>query len=566
MMKRVVAAALLGLGILGASWAAYRVAVPEQPPTELARFVPAGALLDLQANNFSALLADWDKSQEKESWLRSKNFDAFSRSRLFLRLKDADEEFSTAAGVPANSDLLRQVAGKQTVFALYDIGKLQFLYITKLPSADFELSVLWQTRSNFESRTAGGVNFFYRKDPDSEREVAFAVSGDYLLLATRADLLAGSLELLAGAKYPSLSEESWCSRSVAAAGAPGDLRMILNLDKIVPSSYFRSDWIEQNVADMSHYSAAITDLTRSGREYREQRTLLRKVAAQPVDEKGAAAVADLERFIPASAGVYEANADPDPKTSAGLLAGAILAPHLGPSAAQKLAPEVQLGNGETGSAADFETRIDQPPAQNSAVGDTQAALQAVLAKNRILAQLQIKRTDRDSAGVFVGIHSAVAFAGESDWNQSTVQAALVEFVRPDVTTGQMGLAWKTSSGYDVLDGLWPLSIAVRGKYLLVSDEPALLGNMLDGMGRKTAAPPAEFAAGFDHRREMGNFATLAKLLDFEAHSGANDGSPEFFSDNIASLSSTLKNVSSEKVVIRDAADRQTQTVVYLWDH
>jgi hypothetical protein len=563
-MKRAILVAFITVGIMGASWAAYRVAVPQQPRTDLSAFVPAGALLYLQANDFSALLADWEKSQEKASWLTSKNFDGFSRSRLFLRLKDAGGEFSTAAGIPADSGLLRQAAGKQTVFALYDIGKLQFLYITRIPPADFAQSVLWQTRSNFETRTAGGVDFFYRKDPDSEREVAFAVSGDYLLLATRADLLAGALQLLAGGRNPSLAEEPWWSRCVAAAGAPGDLRMILNLDKIVPSPYFRSYWIEQNITEMSHYSAAITDLTRSGRQYREERTLLKKDAAQQTDEKGATAVADLVRLVPASAGLYEARANP--KDSADLLAASILSPHPGPSGLQKLAPAAALGNGVTGSPTDLETRIDQPPAQNSAAGDSRAALQAVLAKNHVLAQLRVKRTDHDSAEVFVRVHSAVAFLAESDWDQAAVRAALVDFIRPDFTTGKMGLGWKTSSGYSVLDGLWPLSIAVRGKYLLVSDDPALLANMLDGMNKKTTADPAEFAAGFDHQREMANFATLTKLLDSEAHFGGNDGSPEFFSDNIASLSSTLKDISSEKIMIHDAADRQSQTVVYAWAH
>jgi hypothetical protein len=565
-MKRVILVALISAGVMGASWAAYRVAVPQQPPTQLFRFVPAGALLYLQADDFSSLLVDWGRSQEKTSWLTSKNFDVFSRSRLFLRLKDACGEFSTAAGVPADSELLREVAGKQTAFTLYDIGKLQFLYITRLPSSDFAQSALWQTRSNFETRTAGGVNFFYRKDPDSEREVAFAVSGDYLVLGTRADLVAGALELLAGGKNPSLAEEPWWARSVSAAGAPGDLRMVLNLEKIVPSPYFRSYWIEQNITEMSHYSAAITDLTRSGREYREQRTLLKKDAAQQTDGKGAAATADLARLVPASAGLYEVNADPNPRDAADLLTTRILSPHLGPSAPQKLAPDVQLGNGVTGSTTDLETRIDQPPAQKSAAGDGLAALQAVLTKNHILAQLRVKSTDRDSAGVFVRTHSAVAFLGESDWDQPAVRAALVDFVRPDFTTGEMGLGWKTLSRYSVLDGLWPLSVAVREKYLLVSDDPALLGNMLDGMNKKTTAPPAEFAAGFDHQREMENFATLTKLLDFEANSGARDGGLEFFSDNIASLSSTLKNISSEKITIHDATDRQTQTVVYTWSY
>jgi hypothetical protein len=565
-MKRAIVIAMLFVGLFGASWAAYRVAVPPQAEPELSRFVPSGALLYVQARDFSSLLSEWNQSQEKRDWLASKNYGVFSRSRLFLRLKDAGGEFSAAAGLPATSDLLPQVAGRQSALAIYDIGKLQFLYITRLRSTDFAGSALWQTRSSFESRTAGSINYFYRKDPDSGRETTFAVNGDYLLLATREDLMARSLELLGGSKNPSVAEEPWMSRSVAAAGVPGDLRMILNLDKIVPSPYFRSYWLQQNITDTSHYSAAISDLTREGREYREERTLLKRGSAQPGQAKGSAAVADLLRLVPAKATLYEAKADPDPKDSLELLTAHILSPHLSPSTTEKVAPDVQLGNGETGSAADLETRIDQPPPQNSAQGDNQAALQDALAKNHILAELQIECTDRDPSGVFVHVHSAVAFLGESDWDQRAVQAALVGFLQPEITTGQMGMGWNDSSGFSVLDGLWPLSIAVRGKYLIVSSDPSLMDDTLDGMKKKTATSAAEFAAGFDFDRELDNFASLTKLLDRQSPSEANGPTPEFFSENVGSLGSTLRNVSSEKIVIHDDGDRQTQTVVYTWAH
>lgn len=565
-MKRAIVIAMLVVGLFGASWAAYRVAVPPQAEPELSRFVPSGALLYLQAKDFSSLLSEWNQSPEKGNWLSSRNYDVFSRSRLFLRLKDAGSEFSTAAGIPANSDLLRQVAGRQSAVAIYDIGKLQFLYITRLPSTDFSQSALWQTRSTFESRSAGSISYFYRKDPNSGRETAFAVTGDYLLLATREDLMARSLELLGGSKNPSVAEEPWMSRSVAAAGAPGDLRMVLNLDKIVPSPYFRSYWIQQNITDMSHYSTAVSDLTREGREYREERTLLKKDTDQPEQAKGSAAVADLMRLVPAKATFYEVKADPGPKDSLELVTANILSPHLSPSMTEKIAPDVQLGNGETGSSTDLETRIDQPPTQNTAQGDNRAALQGTLTKNHILAQLQIKCTDRDPSGVFVHIHTAIAFLGESDWDQRTMQAALVEFIQPEFTTGQMGLGWKDSSGFSTLDGLWPLSIAVRGKYLIVASDLALMGDMLDGMKRKSAASTAEFAAGFDFDREADGFGGLTRLLDHQSQSGANDGTPEFFSQNIGSLSPTLRNVSSEEIMIHDSGDRQTQTVVYRWAH
>jgi hypothetical protein len=562
-MKRTLLVALLCAGIFGVAFGAYRVAAPPEP--ELSRFVPSGAVLYLQAKDFSSLLADWDKSQEKGAWLKSKNHDVFSQSRLLLRLRSAGDEFAKAAGVPVDADLLHQAAGKQSTLALYDIGKLQFLFITRRDSAESMQSALWQTRSQFETRSAGGVNFFYRKDPDSDREIAFAIAGDYLLLATREDLLAGALQLLAGGKEHCVEEEPWWSRSVAATGAPGDLRMVLNLEKIVPSPYFRSYWVQQNITDMKQYTAAISDLTRSGNEYHEERTLLRKEAVHDRSEgKGAAAVAEILRLVPANTGIYEAKADPEPKDSLELLTAKILAPHLGPLAPGTLAPQVQLGGGETGATSDLETRIDQPPAQNSVAGDNSAPLQAVFAKNHVLAQLQLQGTESDSAGVFVRIHSAVAFLGASDWEEPTVHAALVDFVRPGFTTGQLGVEWKSASGYSVLNGLWPLAVAVQGKYLIISDNARLLSTTLEGMNKKTTGTAAVLAASFDHQRERENFVVLTKILDVGSGSPQNAGGPEFFSENLASLSFTLKNISSEKIVIRDAGDRQTQTVIYAW--
>ena len=138
------------------------------------------------------------------------------------------------------------------------------------------------------------------------------------------------------------------------------------------------------------------------------------------------------------------------------------------------------------------------------------------------------------------------------------------FVRPRLTTGQLGVGWKTASGYSLLDGLWPLAVAARGKYLIVSDNAAFLASALEGINKKPSASAAVFAAGFDHRHEHENFVTFTKMLDLGSGAPQNGGSPEFFSENISSLSFTLKDVSSEKMVIHDAADRQTQTVVYAW--
>jgi hypothetical protein len=566
-MKRAILLVLITAACIGASWGAYQAVSSSQTPAPpLSRFVPTGALLYLQAKDFSSLLSDWDKSGEKQVWLKSNNYEVFSRSRLFLRLKDASTEFSTAAGIPADTNLLRQVAGQQSALAIFDIGKLEFLYVTRLPSASSMQSVLWQTRWKFETRSAGGVAFFLRRDPESGREVAFAVTDDYLLLATREGLLAGALQLLASGAARSIETEPWWSRSVAAAPVEGDLRMVLNLEKIVPSPYFRSYWVQQNITDMKQYSAAISDLIRSGKEYREERVLLRKTPAtgDTSGSGGPAGVADILRLVPAQAGVYEAKANPTPADCLALIETKILAPHLGPGVAEKLAPEVQLTGGETGSSTDLETRIDQLPMKASVTVDTAAPLQDLLAGNQVSAVLQIQSTELDKDGVFVRIHSAVVLLGQSDWNESAVRSSLVDFVRPSFTTGLLGVEWQKNSGYIELNGLWRLAAAARGKYLFISDDSGLLAALLANTNQKPTLVPAVFVARFDHQREKENFGRLAGLLDKPTGGAGTGSAPDFFSENIGSLSLAFAGVSSEKMVVRDLGDKVNQTVTYQW--
>ena len=104
------------------------------------------------------------------------------------------------------------------------------------------------------------LTFYLRRDPESQREVEFAVHENYLLLATREDLMASALQLMAGGKDSTIEAEPWFAQSVAAAGPVGDLRMVLNLEKIVPSPYFRSYWVQQNISEMKSYDAAVSDL------------------------------------------------------------------------------------------------------------------------------------------------------------------------------------------------------------------------------------------------------------------------------------------------------------------
>lgn len=566
-MKRILVIVCIAFACAGIGWAGYRVVAPTDMP--LSKFIPAGPLLYLQAQDFSSLLRDWSSSAQKKQWIDSDNYQVFSRSRLFLRLQGAGEQFAAAAGIPPGMDFLSQVAGQRSALAIYDIGKLEFLYITYLPSAKSMQSSLYQTRAKFEPRIAGGTDFFVRRDPESQRVVAFAISGDYLLLATREDLMADALQLMAGKQDRTVENESWWKQSTGATGPAGDLRMVLDLQTLVPNGYFRTYWVQQNITDLSQYSAAVSDLFRSRKEYREERVLIRKKEpAQTYSADSLAAAADLSRLVPDNTGVYMTAASPRADFCVTLLETKILAPHLGGAPASQLAPQVQLTSGEQGASSDLETRIDQAPAEIQAPTSSADALKDLLSKTPTLASLELQSTQRDSTGVFVRIHSAVVFAAASDWSQDSVHSALNEFVRPTLTAGQLGVSWQQRSGYQQLDGLWPLSVSVRGKYLLVSDHPALMESVLGNLAPKSDRKPLEYFAGFSHKQERQNFVRFTSLVDRpNIPAGLASGpqrEPQFFSGNMVSLSATIADVSAERIEIRSEAGKVRQTVTYEW--
>jgi hypothetical protein len=570
-MKRIIILVAIAATCAGVGWATYRAAEPA--PTPLSKYVPAGPLLYLEAKDFSKVVGDWNSSPEKERWLQSDNYEVFSRSRLFLRLKGAGDQFAAAAGLPPDMNLLSQVAGERSALALYDIGNLQFLYITYLPSAKSMQTTLWQMRAKFEPRNAGGVDFYVRHDPESQREVAFAVAGDYLVLATREDLMAGALQLMAGKQDRTIENEQWWTQSTSAAGAAGDLRMVLDLEHLVPNGYFRTYWVQQNITDLKQYSAAVSDLFRSRGEYREERVLIRRAEPKQTLSSEGAAAAELARLVPSNAGLYMANASPTGDKAFNLLETKLLAPHVGQEPPSQNAPSVQLssgerGSGEQGSGSDLETRIDRAPGERAAARSTSSALKQLLEKTPILASLVVQSSELDKAGAFVKIHSAVVLMADSEWDQASTQTALTDFVRPGLTASQLGVGWQQKSGYEELDGLLPLIVSVKGKYLLVSDDAVLTESILSNFSRKSERQPADVLARFNHQLESGNFTRFSKLVDRPRENVANaenrSGEPQFFSGNVASLSANLSDISSEQIEVRADGNKVRQTVTYEW--
>ncbi len=569
--RRLLAAGLLIISFAGA-WSLYRHNARIPPASRpLAQVAPEGALLYIEAKDFSSLLSDWNGSPEKANWLESENNDVFSNSRMFLRLQRFYENFAVAAGVPPDTRFVAEAAGRESIFALYDIGKIEFLYVTHLPSAGFLNSVLWRSRNKFQPRSAGGTRFFTRKDSDSGQVVAFAIAGDYLLLATREDLMAHALELLGGRPGSSLDQEAWFTKAVSEAPATsGDLRMVLNMARISVAPQFRTYWIQQNITEMKGYSAAVCDLYREGRVYREERVLLPKIHDVRNEDaqdgsKSSFAVAALLPFVPKDAGFYQIRKTTPPQALE-VVEQKILSPHVSGVGPQSRAPQVVLTSGEIGLESDLDTRIDvAPPTKETSFFRLRRQFEQAGAE----ALLVVQGTRDNEDGVLLTIPSAVVVAAVHYWDAQAVQLALQSDLSTATSVANFGLDWQKidqSGGYFELNGVRPLQLAVRGKFLFISTERETLAAMLQATIPDTQLEDLVYVASFNHAKERQNLYDLMDDIDHSAQpTSIYEGKqPHFFSENIASLSSTLEHLESEKVMVRAKGDLVFQTVTYRW--
>jgi hypothetical protein len=85
---------LAGFGVLAAIGAIWIAAQNAQTSNSLSSLFPGGALVYVEARDLSTLLRDWNTSEEKRLWLTSDNHEVFSRTRLFMRLAEAQEQFA----------------------------------------------------------------------------------------------------------------------------------------------------------------------------------------------------------------------------------------------------------------------------------------------------------------------------------------------------------------------------------------------------------------------------------------------------------------------------------------
>jgi len=407
------------------------------------------------------------------------------------------------------------IAGRESALALYDIGNLQFLYVTRLPNGRAMQSALWESRTKYETRRAGGFDFFVRTS--GGRTVAFAVAGDCLILATREEYVAGALRLLLGEHLPTVMDDGWYKQSVAAAGAPGDIRLVMNLEELVKTPQFRSYWIQRNASEIRLYSAGIADI-RAGGEFREERVLLKKTETPA----GAAGVERMVRLVPEDAAFYRAWPPAAGEDIAGLIERKIFAPTIAAPVNRDDAPDVEINAPAAGGEADLETRIDEPPLAAHADLSLQPLRDSLHAAT-LTAVLQIQSGEPLPDGVFVETPSVIVLEATTPWTAPVFQTGL-PYVR----------------------------VAVAGNLLVIANSDPLLRQVMDRVNQRAVVSDATSITAFRHAAAQPDYRKIMIALDRTG----------FFTGDVASLSDVFREVRVVELRTRDLGNVVRETVEF----
>jgi hypothetical protein len=557
------------ISVVGAAAALAFFQATTSAPRPLAELVPSGPLIYLEATQFSQLLGDWNNSPEKKAWLASTDAEVFNRSNLMIKLGGVYKEYAEAAGFSPDMAAIQTMSGDASALGLYDFREVEFVYITRLPADRALGSAIGKRQDRFEKREAAGFPFYISRNVSGpKRTVAFAVADGYLVLGTREDLVANCLSLIAKRSKDAVSADPWFAQAVSKTKSSGELRMVMNLEALVKSTYFRSYWVQRNVPDVKPFWTGVADIHRSPEMIREDRVLLRAQSTEETTAAAEGAVAELARLAPDTSGLYQIWAGPSAAKVTADLEQQVLSPQTVANMASRFAPATPDSGIAAGSESDLEIRIDEPPLPAGAGGEfTAGPIEKLIQANPPLAMLETRYARAAADPLFLKTPGAIAILGGSDWDRTAVRSAISMALESIFTTSGLGVQWHTEQAFDQMDGLAQVTLAVRGKLLIIATDAASLTALLDRMPTQpVASSGATYLAGVSIARERAPYLAMMSALDFTSThftSTESEGrDPAFFSANVGSLLSSLGRLTAIGVTARDRGSAVEETVEY----
>ena len=250
----------------------------EKPFAQAADF-PRGALVYVQFQDLPAFIKQLNESKLKQNYLESENFAQFQNRHLALKLASRWDEFNAASGFPIELETFAGVSETRAALAVYDIARLDLVFIAPVNDEIFAASQFFQNNSQFSENTLEDGTIFYSADVAADRgrqkqKIVFANINGRFILATSEKLFLQTRAVITG-KSPknSLADEP-AFDVLSKKTTPHAATVWLDQAKLNDDYYFKHYWLAGNLEDLKKFRAGMFDFEMSEDKWTERREFL----------------------------------------------------------------------------------------------------------------------------------------------------------------------------------------------------------------------------------------------------------------------------------------------------
>src|SRR5215204_5091047 len=225
---------------------------------------PRDALVYVQVRDLPAIIKLWNDSELRRKYFESQNSADFQSNHLALKLAGRAAEINLGLGIFPDLSFASSLSENKAALAVYDIGKMEFVFIAPMSEEKILASGLFKIQTGFEQIELDDEITVYSKEIDVDRhrqrqKVLFASFRGRLVLATSEKYFLQTLDNIKG-KTPKnrLSNEPLFKR-IAEKTKPNLATVWLNQQKLNDDWYFKHYWLMSETECLKNLRAGMFD-------------------------------------------------------------------------------------------------------------------------------------------------------------------------------------------------------------------------------------------------------------------------------------------------------------------
>jgi hypothetical protein len=533
--------------------------------------LPREAVVYVEFTDLPAFLQLWEKSELRQKYLESENFNSLKRRRLGLKLASRWQEFNEAVGFSLDLETVGGLAEKRAAIGIYDVGKLEFVFIAPVSSEIFTATKFFLNKEQFEEKLLENGTSVFSLDVAADRgresqKLLFASVKERFVLATSEKLLLQTVNNINGKTNKNRLIDEPSFKSLTENLKPNLVSVWVSQTALNKDYYFKRYWLMPDTNKLKNIRAGIFGISLEGKKVVERRKFLLEKEVNTT-KLNPTEMQKMLSFVTSNVSFYRLQTA-DAKTSVNAIFDCIFDRKIQIAKAEprNYSPSYSFYDFDDSEERDYEyldrkfdETIDEAPEDNfkksKVIEDKsyQSNLQNILQTANPQSVLTLTEPKNLPMPLFAEFRRATVIKTVAPVNQIQLENAVAQAARNRVslsasdinltwkTAGENGLSWRELN-LPMLG--WEICYAQRGENLIVSNSSNLLRETLahteDIQDEKVSAFPIDNLTVIHLKNKNKNFDEIFGKL-------AGENSNDFFLGNVGSLLETISEIKTIEI-------------------